>query len=170
MSGEVASCKKCGLTKDVSEFASHGRRGRYPWCKDCYRAYQREWFAAHADRRKIYQARYVAKHRAEHNGRSAHWRGMLRQQILDAYGSALCLLWGEPRGIPCPRPCLRRRERRTAHCPDPRVLSSATRCRLSERWLPPSVPQLQCSFRLLWLLPSSGRDDSVDRVRQTASL
>lgn len=64
----MQTCPKCRETKALSEFQrSHGagkrRSGRQSYCRECVRAYHREWACRNPDRAKANHAKWRAKRR-----------------------------------------------------------------------------------------------------------
>lgn len=51
---EEKLCKRCGVVKSVDEFDKDKRatNGRFSWCKECRREYQRKWFRDQAQTTK----------------------------------------------------------------------------------------------------------------------
>lgn len=85
-------CPGCDQWKDPSEFYKFrkGKDGKYPRCKACKCADQREYNATHVEENAAYRA---ANRDRRNAGRVARHR-VLRQQALDAYGNK-CACCGE---------------------------------------------------------------------------
>lgn len=58
-------CSKCKKNKDISEFRISNRTkdGYFVWCRNCDKAYQKEWNIKNHDKQKIYSREYARERR-----------------------------------------------------------------------------------------------------------
>lgn len=63
----VKTCKKCGVKKPLTEFRKRSGNvdGRGGQCRDCTRAYERAYQAAHREERRAYSRAYYHSHKKE---------------------------------------------------------------------------------------------------------
>jgi HNH endonuclease len=68
-------CTKCSKTKSLDEFARHrgGKYGRAALCKACKQAYKVAWRAANAERERLKDAAYRAKHHDKYQAWQKHY-------------------------------------------------------------------------------------------------
>lgn len=69
---ELRTCKKCGKTLPITEFYKHN--GVSAWqCKECAKAYTKEYNKKHEEERKAYRKKYYAEHREKDMAHSRAW-------------------------------------------------------------------------------------------------
>ena len=63
-------CGRCGLSKEDAEFHVSTRYGLQGWCKECRRAYDREYWVRNRERR--------VRQTKEHRRRLADWHNQIK--------------------------------------------------------------------------------------------
>jgi hypothetical protein len=69
---ELRTCKVCGITKPISEYYKHAGYADTK-CKECARAYSREYGRTHKEKVKAYRVEYYQKNKKRLNVDSKRW-------------------------------------------------------------------------------------------------
>lgn len=98
-------CKKCNTEHPLDYFPKHDTGGHRHECKDCYGKRMAEWRNRNLDTLKAKnKKRYVslkadeikfARVRARQNETNREWSARVRNEVIAAYGGAVCACCGE---------------------------------------------------------------------------
>lgn len=73
------TCKVCGKTKPISEYYKHAGYADTK-CKECAKAYSREYNRTHDEELKAYQKEYYSKNKHRINARNKEWTEKNRER------------------------------------------------------------------------------------------
>ena len=76
---EYRTCKKCGKTKPITEFYKHGDYYATQ-CKECARAYSREYQHEHREERMEYSKNYYHSHKEQSRTYHREWEEQNRER------------------------------------------------------------------------------------------
>ena len=91
-------CSRCGQEKDLNQFGPDQKTldGRFCWCRECRRAWDREYGRANPEKIRQRNHKWHAAHRQEDQTRCRVYHQRQKQAVYDYYGHQ-CACCGENR-------------------------------------------------------------------------